>query len=156
VLTVHGSITTLNVSLNGERKTTGAGRGLFMRKIFVLLLIGLTVVFGLFAFSQDNAPKPDSQTNPDSQINKDQCLACHGPFDKIAKDTAGYQTPSGETVTPHQYVPHDEKKEIPECTNCHKQHPIPPTEKPARPQAIDFCYSGCHHAQNLQPCNNCH
>ena len=57
------------------------------------------------------APKP-------TKIGKDQCLACHGPFEKIAKATENFKTPAGDTSTPHRYVPHD-SQDVPECTECH-------------------------------------
>ena len=92
-----------------------------------------------------------------SNTPKDQCLTCHGPFEKLAKDTAGFKVPSGETGTPHRYVPHD-TKEIPECTECHVPHPVPledPT-KVEKPEGVKWCYSGCHHTSDLQPCKSCH
>jgi hypothetical protein len=118
-----------------------------MQRKLALLLLSFVVGVGMFGFSQDNA-KPD----------KDKCLACHGPYEKIQKATADFKTSSGETVTPHQYVPHEEKKDIPDCTNCHTAHPIPPPDKASivKPTGIDWCYTGCHHANNLQPCKNCH
>ncbi|MEJ2246404.1 MAG: hypothetical protein P8Y80_10065 [Acidobacteriota bacterium] len=84
--------------------------------------------------------------------------------DEIAAATADYVAPSGETVSPHRYVPHAEKTDIPECIECHKPHPIPPELKeeaaesaePANPANIDWCYNGCHHVRNLEPCSACH
>ena len=92
-----------------------------------------------------------------SNAKTDQCLACHGPFEKLAKDTADYKAPSGETGTPHRYVPHD-TKQIPECTECHKQHPVP-LEDPAKVEktgGVEWCYSGCHHTSDLEKCPACH
>ena len=118
-----------------------------MERRLTLLFMCLTMVFGIFAFSQDSA-----------KMDKDQCLACHGPYEKIREATAGFKTPSEETVTPHQYVPHVDKKDIPECSNCHKPHPMPPQDKSqvVKPKDIEWCYTSCHHAFNLQPCTNCH
>ena len=104
------------------------------------------------------------EAGKEMKIEKSVCLACHGPYDEIAAATADYVAPSGETVSPHQYVPHAEKKDIPECIECHKPHPIPPEPKeeaaepaePAEPANIDWCYNGCHHVRNLQPCSACH
>jgi hypothetical protein len=87
------------------------------------------------------------------------CLACHS-YDKIRKDTAKYKASSGETVTPHQYVPHKEKEKggIPDCTECHQAHPVPLTDKSkvVKPKDIDFCYTACHHMNNLESCTKCH
>lgn len=92
------------------------------------------------------------------KLDKTMCLACHGSFDDIAAATADYTAPSGETVTPHQYVPHTENPEIPECTECHKPHPIPLESKDqvVKPEKIDWCYATCHHMNNLMPCSGCH
>ncbi len=109
---------------------------------FVLLLL----VFGVVVLvAQDS-----------KDTGKDKCLGCHGSFEKIAKATENWEAPSGEKTTPHRYVAHD-TKDIPECIECHAPHPIPPKDKSEAVKAnIDFCYSGCHHARNLQPCKNCH
>ena len=101
------------------------------------------------------------EAGQEMKIEKTICLACHGAFDEIAAATADYVAPSGETVSPHRYVPHAEQKDIPECFECHKPHPIPPEPReeaaePAEPANIDWCYNGCHHVRNLQPCNACH
>ena len=86
--------------------------------------------------------------------SKDACLGCHGPFDKLASATAGYTFPGGEKTSPHRYVPHD-SKDIPECSKCHKPHPVPLTSKEGLAKAkATWCY-GCHHARVLQ-CGTCH
>jgi hypothetical protein len=130
-----------------------------MKKSFSMFLVALssTLLFGIFALAtgegpQDNAAKPKAK----SVVQK--CLGCHGPYDKIAAATAKFKASSGETVTPHQYVPHEEKKDIPECTECHKPHEIPLKDKSAVAQSanVDWCYTSCHHANNLQPCSDCH
>jgi len=90
------------------------------------------------------------------KVEKSMCLACHGSFDDIAAATAGYKAPSGETGTPHRCVPHKEKTDIPECVECHKPHPIPPESEVEKPKDIEWCYTGCHHAKNLQACSTCH
>ena len=122
------------------------------KKVFVLMVFVLVV--GAFApastIPQDEAPP--------EKVEKATCLACHGSFDDIAAATADYTAPSGETTTPHRYVPHAEKEFIPECVECHIPHPIPPDykEQIVKPEKIDWCYASCHHAQNLQPCSACH
>jgi cytochrome c553 len=117
----------------------------------------LALAFGAIASATGRAVQEDAKKD-ETEEAVPQCLDCHGPYDKLAQDTAKYQAPSGEIVTPHQYVPHEEKKDIPKCTECHKPHEIPLQDKStvAKPNDLDFCYASCHHAQNLQPCSNCH
>jgi hypothetical protein len=123
-----------------------------MRSTFFLMAAIMALVFGTAILAASAVPQEAAKTD------KPKCLECHGPFDKIAAATAKYQAPSGETVTPHQYVPHAEKKDIPECTECHRPHPIPLEDKKqvVKPDSIDFCYASCHHAHNLQRCSSCH
>jgi hypothetical protein len=87
------------------------------------------------------------------------CLACHS-YEKIRKDTAKYKTPNGDVATPHQYVPHKEKEkgDIPDCTECHEAHPTPLKDKSkvVKPKDISYCYSECHHRNNLDSCTKCH
>ncbi len=82
------------------------------------------------------------------------CLACHGPFEKLVAATADYAWPNGEKTSPHRYLPHD-SKDIPECSNCHKPHPVPlvSTEELPKP-SVQWCYK-CHHRRVLQ-CGTCH
>jgi hypothetical protein len=95
------------------------------------------------------------------EVPKETCLNCHGPFDKLAGAAPGYVAPSGEKVNPHVYVPHTSKeaKAVPECTNCHEPHAVPP--KPAditaqpKPE-VQWCYTACHHKNNFEPCKDCH
>ena len=98
---------------------------------------------------------------PAAPISKDECLNCHGSFDQLAASTANYVAPSGEKTTPHLYIPHRSKeaKAIPECSNCHQPHSVPPTESDRaafRKPEIDWCYSSCHHENNLKSCKECH
>ena len=82
------------------------------------------------------------------------CLGCHGPYEKIIAATANYYMPSGETMSPHRYVPH-KSTNIPDCKNCHQAHPIPPASKASVPTpSTDWCYK-CHHA-NVLECGTCH
>ncbi|HTY62522.1 MAG TPA: hypothetical protein VMG30_09720 [Acidobacteriota bacterium] len=122
----------------------------FYLAIAVLLLGTLTLLAA--AAPQDNAQSGDKKTVAQK------CLACHGSYEKLAEKTADFKAPSGETSTPHRYVPHDDKTGIPECIECHTPHPVPLQNKSdvVKPDKITFCYSNCHHAQNLQPCKNCH
>ena len=83
------------------------------------------------------------------------CLGCHGPFDKLTSATANYTMPGGEKTSPHRYVDHD-SKDIPECSNCHKPHPVPLTSTKGLPKAnVEWCYS-CHHMKVFQRCDTCH
>jgi hypothetical protein len=119
-----------------------------------VLLVVLALGLGVFTLT-DAMPQDDSKTET---VDKSMCLACHGSFDDIAAATADFKAPSGEIVTPHQYVPHAEKQDEPQCVECHIPHPIPPESKDqvVIPDKIDWCYSSCHHADNLQPCSRCH
>jgi hypothetical protein len=131
----------------------------FMEKKLFLLLSALVValVFGASVLATSAVVQDDAQKTETKGVAQ-QCLACHGSFDKLAEATSDFKAASGETVTPHRYVPHEEKKDIPECTNCHKPHPIPLEDKSqvVKPNNLDWCYSNCHHAQNLQACSACH
>jgi hypothetical protein len=122
--------------------------------LFVLICVGLVGTFAL----QQKALAQDAARQEEKQTVAQKCLACHGSFDKLAEKTASYKAPSGETTTPHRYVPHAEKKDIPECIECHIPHPTPLEDKSkiVIPDKLNYCYSGCHHASNLQPCKNCH
>ena len=90
------------------------------------------------------------------------CLACHGSYDKIREATAKFKATSGEAVTPHQYLPHKanegEDQDIPDCTECHEEHSMPVTDKSkvVKPKDNEFCYTACHHMNNLDNCNKCH
>jgi hypothetical protein len=89
------------------------------------------------------------------------CLHCHGPFDKLIQATANYVTPTGEKTSPHRYVPHDSKleKDIPGCSQCHTAHPLSPL--PAKGSMdlsqvkVEWCFT-CHHKKNFQSCKDCH
>jgi hypothetical protein len=128
-----------------------------MKRRSALLLVAWSLALLLGAFSLATGAAPQEVKKIEIKGVAQKCLGCHGSFDKIAADTAKFKASSGETVTPHQYVPHDEK-DIPDCTECHTPHPVPLTDKSAvvKPDNIDWCYTTCHHANNLQPCKNCH
>lgn len=117
----------------------------------------LTVVFGAFALATAMDGQESSEETETAGVAS-KCLACHGSYDDIAKATAEFTAPSGETTTPHRYIPHDDPEGIPECTECHKPHEIPleDVSTVVKPDNLDFCYAYCHHAQNLQPCSACH
>ena len=104
------------------------------------------------------APAASAATAP----TKSDCLNCHGPFDKLIEASDKYVAPSGETGSPHRYVPHDSKKDedIPECTHCHTAHPLDPL--PAEGSIdrskvnVQWCYDSCHHENNFKSCKECH
>ena len=124
------------------------------RSILFLFALMLMLSFGTFTLVTGAAPQEAKKAETVAQ----KCLGCHGSYDKIAAATADFKASSGETVTPHQYVPHADKKDIPECTECHTPHPVPLEDKSkaVKPNNVDWCYSSCHHAYNLQPCTTCH
>ena len=129
-----------------------------MKKCLLLFLIVLVpaLLFGMLALATDGAPQDNAQ-KADTKDVKPQCLDCHGPFDKLAAATAEYETPSGEKTSPHKYIPHADKKDIPVCTECHTPHPVPIQDKEAVVKAtVDYCYNSCHHAHTLQVCSTCH
>jgi hypothetical protein len=107
------------------------------------------------------ASAPTQSDAAPTGAGKEACLKCHGPFDKLADATAKYVAPSGETTTPHRYVPHkgEEPRNPPECGNCHRTHPVPPAESDlaalVKPK-VDWCYTKCHHTKDFTPCKTCH
>ena len=117
----------------------------------VLILISF---FGVFAL----ATGMDGQEGAEETKAAATCLACHGSFDDLVKATADFTAASGETTSPHRYIPHDDKEGLPECTECHTPHPIPIEDVSAvvKPDNVDWCYNSCHHARNLEPCSTCH
>jgi len=129
-----------------------------MNRKFVLCSIAAILLLMLGAFAANTAAAPQAIRSIETKGVAKKCLACHGSYDALAEKTSKFKTASGETVTPHQYVPHSEKTDIPDCTECHIEHPIPLEDKSkvVIPKNIEWCYSTCHHASNLQPCKTCH
>ena len=102
--------------------------------------------------AQEKAAIPSPAEKP----NTETCLGCHGPFEELAKWTAGYVTDQGEKVNPHVHVPHDSDKITP-CDTCHEAHLVPLTSKGNIPKAnVQYCYSACHHNNDFTPCIQCH
>jgi hypothetical protein len=110
-------------------------------------------------------PAPDSAVHESGVVaasSENECLNCHGAFDKIIEASAKYVAPSGEKTSPHRYVPHDSKKEedVPECSHCHTAHPLDPL--PAKGSIdlsktdVQWCYDACHHEKDLTSCKKCH
>jgi hypothetical protein len=135
-----------------------------MKKTRPALCTGLCLsVIALAVFPGIGYAPVWAQTSPASgnAVSKDACLECHGPFDKLAGVQAGYVAPSGEKINPHVYVPHTsrEAKAVPECTNCHRPHGVPPKagEIAALPKPdTQWCYTTCHHNNNFESCKHCH
>jgi hypothetical protein len=120
----------------------------------VLVLIAL---FGAFALATA-MDGPESIEEAVTEEPAVECMDCHGSFDYIADKTGDFKTASGETTTPHRYIPHDDKEGIPECTACHATHAIPlkDVSTVVKPDNVNWCYDNCHHARNLEPCVTCH
>jgi len=133
-----------------------------MLRRHALSRIGLTFIFlaGSVCLLSSAAQVDDADASPkaEKKTEAQKCLACHGSFDKLAEKTADFKAPSGETTTPHRYVPHTSKTSIPECIECHVPHPIPLENKSdvVTRDNLSYCYQSCHHPGNLQPCKNCH
>jgi cytochrome c553 len=127
------------------------------KTVLFLAVVMLVLLLGTFALLNAAAPQGTAQSTEKKTVAQ-KCLGCHGSYDKLAEKTANFKASSGETVTPHRYVPHAEKTDIPECTECHEPHPTPLQDKSkvVKPDNITYCYTSCHHANNLQPCKNCH
>jgi hypothetical protein len=134
------------------------GKCMKRKTTLCLILVTLMLLLGSFALLTAATLQEKSVPKAETKTVAEKCLACHGSFDKLAEKTAGFKASSGETVTPHRYVPHEDKKDIPECTECHIPHPVPLDDKSkvVKPDNVAWCYSSCHHASNLQPCKNCH
>jgi hypothetical protein len=127
------------------------------RSLLYFGVLALISVFGAFA----PATGMDGQEVAEEKELlgvAEQCLACHGSFEDLAKATADFTNTIGETATPHQYVPHDDKEGIPKCTVCHIPHDLPLEDisTVVKPDNLKWCYDNCHHAANLQPCSVCH
>ena len=130
---------------------------------FIFALVLLPIGFLLAAtptpspITIPNVP-PSENAIPTASLaagsSKDVCLACHGPFDKLVSVTSNYVFPSGEKTSPHRYLPHN-SQDIPECSICHKPHPLPLTSTEGLPKANgEWCYE-CHHKRVLK-CGTCH
>jgi hypothetical protein len=134
-----------------------------VRFIVVLLLVAAGMVATNVSLPRNGAAAespPGQPSAPAAAASKEACLDCHGPFDKLVANV-NYQAPSGEKITPHRYVPHaaKEAKAIPECSNCHEPHPVPPAAGGVatlpKPD-VQWCYTTCHHKNTFQLCKDCH
>lgn len=143
-------------------------RGIMKRDIrfeFIVAFVAMVTVMVSMQVSllPAGAAAASPSVNPNTPVNaasKETCLSCHGLFDKIAA-SPNYQAPSGEKISPHRYVPHAvrDAKAIPECSNCHEPHPVPPTTSglAALPKPeVQWCYTACHHKNTFQLCKDCH
>ena len=98
---------------------------------------------------------------PDATSAK--CLECHGPYEELLAKPGNFvitDYPGESKLNPHLYVPHKSAEgvlqEIPGCTNCHMEHPVPPESTPEKPKYIKWCYDACHHQQDFTVCSTCH
>ncbi len=90
---------------------------------------------------------------------------CHGPsFDDLRAKTKDWKDEFDDPVQPHVYLdskaakPHQGEKVLPDYSQCHGVHPIPPQKGFNHKQAsFSTCY-GCHHMENFQKCSDsgCH
>jgi predicted CXXCH cytochrome family protein len=122
------------------------------RLFYIFLFICVTAVTMGYSASEIT-PVASNKTDA-----KDTCLSCHGPFDKLTTAPKTFTSESGDKINPHRYVPHDRKdaKSTPECTYCHKAHPLPLTSKEGLLKAnVEWCFS-CHHTYDFKACNTCH
>lgn len=148
---------------------------LSMRTRFPLLLLTLaltTMVLGSGSLTAADAPANgkgpalNPATNapasaPTVGKSEDDCLDCHGPFDKLIAATTNYVASSGEKISPHRYVPHNSKlvKDIPDCSHCHTAHSL--SSLPAKGSidlskvSVEWCFE-CHHEKTFQSCKDCH
>jgi hypothetical protein len=130
-----------------------------MKQKYLMLLLIMAMVLS-FTLPSQAASKGKSTPQPaaaQSTSAADNCLKCHGPFEKLISVSPEFVMKSGEKVKPHRYVPHD-LKEIPDCLSCHKKHSATPTksELAALPKAnVQTCFS-CHHTENFTNCKSCH
>ena len=127
------------------------------RSLLYFGVLFLISVFGAFALATGEDGQESSEET-ETEVAAQTCLACHGSFDDIAEATADFTTSTGETSTPHRYIPHDDKEGIPECIECHMPHemPLEDVSTVVKPDNVDWCYESCHHAYNLEPCSTCH
>jgi hypothetical protein len=118
------------------------------------IVLASALLFGMLAGAAAEVPRMGIETKGVAKT----CLACHGSYDKIREATSNFKAASGEIITPHQYIPHNEKTDIPDCTECHTAHPVPLEDKSkvVLPKNLDWCYSACHHLSNFTPCGQCH
>jgi hypothetical protein len=123
----------------------------------ILLVVIIAVQFGTFSRASDKSSQPPANKT-DRKLITEQCLGCHGPYEKLANAKPYFRASSGETVTPHQYVAHAEKRDFPNCVECHETHVTPLDDKSrvVKPKDVDWCYQVCHHGKNFEPCTNCH
>ncbi|MEI6874077.1 MAG: cytochrome c3 family protein [Spirochaetota bacterium] len=136
--------------MNQKKYTSTMKKLIGLPSLRVSFIVLALVVAGP-AFAQAASATAGKQDNP-----ADTCLDCHGPFESLVNATKAYKWPSGDLVSPHQYEPHT-SKDIIDCTNCHKPHPLPPSESDIKAMADpdpSFCYS-CHHTGVLT-CGTCH
>ena len=135
-----------------HQKLTGTLKKLIGLPSTRFSFVVLALIVGGFAFAEGTPPAPEA--SPGDQTNT--CLLCHGPFEKLVEATKGYTWPNGDITSPHKYEPHKSKDKI-DCINCHKPHPLPPSESDIKAMADpdpSYCYS-CHHTGVLS-CGTCH
>jgi hypothetical protein len=124
-----------------------------------LVLIGIGISIGICILGGERRVSAGS---PAAAVSRDECLNCHGPFDKLIEASVKYVAPSGEKGSPHKYVPHNSKQaeDVPECSHCHQPHALDPLPKKGSIDrsklGVQWCYEACHHEKNLTSCKQCH
>lgn len=120
------------------------------------LVSGVTAVANAAEPDQEEAAPPAQSGTVDETSAK--CLECHGTFEDLTAKPGNFVATNMEgeiKINPHRYVPHT-SKDIPECTNCHEEHPVPPESTVPRPDNVSWCYAACHHQENFTVCTTCH
>lgn len=127
------------------------------------MLGAVCLVLAMAAFG--TSPAVRAAETGSTASSAEQCLACHGPFDKLAEKTKDWKDEFGDPVNPHVWIdkdaakPHNARQMPPDCLKCHEAHPIPPKAdwKPKQKPDVSYCY-GCHHMETFEPCgqSGCH
>lgn len=140
-------------------------RGLGHRWFVAVIVFGVALLLGSAAGAVAPAQEQDSARS------KDECLECHGPFEKLVSAPPRFETrKGGDKVNPHQFValgvgdkvnPHRDaardSTSIPDCAVCHQPHPVPLASKEGlQKPRVEWCYDTCHHVRDFTPCSKCH
>jgi len=127
-------------------------------------VLALALALGVSVWISAQTPVPGA-----AATSKTTCLGCH-EYDRVIAATAGHMMPGGDKLSPHRYVDAKSIKDpaatphrvmgvenIPECTNCHTEHPVPYSGTLDRSTLkVTWCYTTCHHQENFTRCSECH
>ena len=139
---------------------------------FSWLAISLCLIVVVPGSAQSTSTPTQAPTSPPATATKApvlpplrtaDCLACHGPYEKIVAASASYKTEKGESVNPHttsdgtKLRPHASGKGVIDCSKCHRTHPLPfVSVKDVPTPNTNYCFLFCHHQDNFSPCSECH